>query len=413
VFVCSYFFNLDAAKAASGRFVSRYWGQLPALLADAGVASNWLHRFVPSDAAARIDEAAARIDSFHATETSRSHRLLESGLSRAVLCRVAVRWGRLLLASRLRAPEALFTPRGYQVSFWPIFREEWADAVRGREAVDALLSAACFDAVLGSLPRQTVGLYLCEGAWRKHGHGRILAVVHPALRFWDTRYFDDPRGVALGMPLPDCVVANGENARDLLRDAGLAEDRVVVAEALRYQYLAGMKPHVRAPGSALTVRRILILGDVLRDATHRLLKMLVEAVVPADGHLEFTLKPHPLCMVEASDYPSLRLALTNSPLGEILADYDLAYASNGTSAAVDAYLAGLPVVVQLDPGALNLSPLRGCDAAELVGTPAELRAALELSRRPVKSGEFFCLDPGLPRWRRLLGAGLSPAGIPS
>ena len=76
-----------------------------------------------------------------------------------------------------------------------------------------------------------------------------------------------------------------------------------------------------------------------------------------------------------------------------------------TSAAVDAYLAGLPVVVMLDETELNFSPLRGQPGVRFVGTPEELADALQAGHGATAypdRKDFFFLDPALPRWRRLL-----------
>lgn len=94
------------------------------------------------------------------------------------------------------------------------------------------------------------------------------------------------------------------------------------------------------------------------------------------------------------------------PIAKLLVDCDVAYSSSGTSAAVDAYCAGVPVVSMLDSSTLNLSPLRGCEGAVFASTPRELAEALvacaSQSSTSSKTQTFFTLDAGLPRWRKLL-----------
>jgi surface carbohydrate biosynthesis protein (TIGR04326 family) len=142
-------------------------------------------------------------------------------------------------------------------------------------------------------------------------------------------------------------------------------------------------------------------------STIKLLRLLEAAVERMPTHPIFAVKPHPNCMVEAESYPSLRLTVLTRTLGEILYDFDIAYCSSSTSAAVDAYLAGLPVVVMLDGAALNLSPLRARPGVRFVGTPEELAASLQMtcdvSGEERDRAEVFFLDPELPRWKRLLG----------
>jgi surface carbohydrate biosynthesis protein (TIGR04326 family) len=79
------------------------------------------------------------------------------------------------------------------------------------------------------------------------------------------------------------------------------------------------------------------------------------------------------------------------------------FASNTTSAAVDAFCAGVPVVQMMDGRTFNMSPLRGQPGVVYVESPEALADAL--SRAKALEGpqpELFNLDPNLPRWRRLL-----------
>jgi surface carbohydrate biosynthesis protein (TIGR04326 family) len=112
-------------------------------------------------------------------------------------------------------------------------------------------------------------------------------------------------------------------------------------------------------------------------------------------------------MVKAEDYPTLNLKVITEPVGKILLDFDIVYSSNLTSAAVDAYLVGLPVVVALDETELNFSPLRGRAGVFFVGTPKALADALytatdEDAATETNPSDFFFLDPELPRWSRLV-----------
>ena len=123
---------------------------------------------------------------------------------------------------------------------------------------------------------------------------------------------------------------------------------------------------------------------------------------------EFTIKPHPDLLIRVEDYPSLNLLTITAPLSEIALDFDVAYSSHGTSAGVDVFLAGLPVIVWLDDQDLNLSDLRGQPDVRFVSESADLvdamRAVADGEVGSPASREFFTLDPGLPRWRRLLAA---------
>jgi surface carbohydrate biosynthesis protein (TIGR04326 family) len=100
------------------------------------------------------------------------------------------------------------------------------------------------------------------------------------------------------------------------------------------------------------------------------------------------------------------MEVTTQALSALLEACDMAFTSNATSAVVDAYCAGVPVVSLLDPKAMNLSPLRGCEAARFVCTPEELALAIgdaaSVAERQVRPQAYFTVDPELPRWRKLL-----------
>ena len=86
-------------------------------------------------------------------------------------------------------------------------------------------------------------------------------------------------------------------------------------------------------------------------------------------------------------------------------DFDVAFASNGTSGGIDVFLAGVPTVIFIDDEAFNQSPLRGVSGVTFAANATELSLALnnnsiEVYRRPVS--DFFWLDYQLSRWRNVL-----------
>ena len=128
--------------------------------------------------------------------------------------------------------------------------------------------------------------------------------------------------------------------------------------------------------------RILIVDDMVasREAMAKFLALWAEAMKDFPVEYRFTYKPHPACDVRLAAFPAIRAEETTETLDRLLAGHDLAIAANSTSAAVDAYVAGLPVVIVLDGAALNLSPLRGHDGVRFVSTPGELVAACAAAR---------------------------------
>lgn len=421
-FFCSYFFNLDSDSARKGHFHSRYWEGLHSLMRRMGMHGNWLQIYVPHDATSNPVAAMKWINGFNRNQSEQGfHAFLDAYLSWGIVFRVFKRWIWLNLISwRLRAIRYAFQPQGSHLSLWPLMQQDWYASLRGPAAIHNLLSIELFDVALRDLPKQKKGFYLCENqaweralihAWRKHGHGQLIAVPHATVRFWDLRYFADPRTIQASeqhpMPQPDRTALNGKAAVDAYLAMDYPEKNIVECEALRFLYLNELRFGQASGGWRKGMIKVLILGDYTPSGTVKMLQLLEAAAPTLDGRVRFTLKPHPNYMVDPADYPSLGLKVVTSSLKAILREFDIAYASSITSAAVDAYLAGLKVLVMLDATELNFSPLLGRPGVSFVGTKEELTVELcarEEDEVAMSKDEkdFFFLDPELPRWQKLM-----------
>ena len=418
----SYFFHLDADSCRKGSYRSHYWEQLPGTLQTRGYAINWLQLYVPSAAVPSTSVGLEWTSRFNAFRTREGyHTFLDAYLSWNVVIRVVLGWLRLLVLSiRLRGIARAFRPSGSHLSLWPVLREDWTDSMRGPGAANNLLMMKLFDVAMRSLPHQPTGIYLCENqgweramihAWRKHGHGRLIAVAHSTIRFWDLRYFADPRTLRSDdphrMPRADVMVLNGNAQREAYRGGAFPHDSSAACESLRFGYLRDRARHLPAEPGARDHTRVLVLGDYNQSETIRMLDLLARARPSLPSTMTFTFKPHPGQAIDVSELASLNLTVVLEPLERILSAYDVVCSSNSTSAAVDAYLAGVPLVVVLEDTQFNFSPLRSRSGVCFVGTPGELAAALSrelgvaVDRPP--QDEFFFLDPELPRWKHLLG----------
>lgn len=426
IFLCSYFFNLDPASAAAGGFQPRQLEGLPQHLRDHRLRANWIHHFLRSPAIPDVGTGLKWMRLFNRDADKQGHHaFLETFLSWRVLRRVLRNWLWLNLASwRLHQARAAFRPKNSAVWLWPLLRHDWQASLNGAVAVNNCLWVELFDAALALMPLQKTGLYIWENqgwecallrAWRRNGHGKITGVPHATVVFWHLNNFDDPRVLIADQnchkPLPDCLAVNGPMAWRAFAETGYPVERLVEVEALRFQYL--IAPHAnksgQRQGNAVATNcqtlKVLILGDFTLVQTLKMLGCIEAASHLMNTKLSFTLKPHPVCTIEAGDFPQLRFQLTDKPLAELTPNFNVAFCSNTSSAALDALLAGLPVVVFLDDGDFNHSPLRGVDGIQFSITARELAGALQVvtrSAHPPDAGDFFWLDKELPRWRKLL-----------
>lgn len=420
LFICGYFANLDTKMANSGTFYSRYWSDLLPLMRELEIRPNWLHHNV-SDA---YKDAMTWVSRFNENkENQGAHAFLAAYFSWSVIFRVIQKWIMLsILSFRLKGVRDAFSLQGSFLSLWPLMKSHWSDALCGSLAMSNLLSIELFEKALHDIPQQKLGLYLCENhaweralihAWRKYNHGQLIGVAHSTVRFWDLRYFFDSR-MLVSLPQPDRIALNGIDAVDAYRRVHFPRGAIVECEALRYGYLSESSLSNRLVQMA-DEKHILILGDILFSATDRMLQMLVCAQKMQQNRLRFTLKSHPICPIDISRYPELELTVMYEPLELIMNKFDMAFASESTSAAVDAYCSGLSVTVLLDDKKLNFSPLRHRKNVNFVSTSEELSRCLQLaetySNCSVSSNAFFFLDPQMPRWRKLLQSVISNTSL--
>jgi surface carbohydrate biosynthesis protein (TIGR04326 family) len=416
---CSYLFNLDRKGAESGRFVTSFWTELHAALERSGLPSNWVLVFIPHDFVPTARRARELVTRFNEqAPTGSVHAALDAALSWQVI-RSALRDYRKISRAARRLKRGLSLRLGESsLDLAPLFERDWNSSLHGSAAMSNCLHLNLIEQTLRALPPQRVGCYLQENigwemafvhCWKSAGHGRLVGVPHSTVRFWDLRYFFDPRSYVRSggtdLPMPDLVALNGPAAVEAYRHSGYPESAVVEVEALRYLHLANMTT-ARKPADAQSgPLRVLVLGDYMQPTTRHQMKWLVDATRLLPPDTRFVVKPHPACPINPADYPSISMQLTTLTLDKLLGDCDVAYTSNMTSAAVDAYSAGVPVVSVLDGDAFNISPLRGMSGVTYVMSAEELGKALGAARSAAgsaPSGRFFHIDRQLPRWRALL-----------
>jgi surface carbohydrate biosynthesis protein (TIGR04326 family) len=420
VTLASYLFNLVPDAVKEGRFQSRYWAHLPADLQSEGCNTNWLHLYVKDALLPTVGKAVDAIRQFNTTgRGEQTHVTLDAFLGARVICKTLRDWLRMGRAGR-RMEQTFSLPLVAELHLWPLFRQDWHRSMVGQPAMNNLLFFNLLELAMKLLPKQRTGVYLFENqpwefalihAWKAAGHGRLIGAQHATMLYWDLRYFFDPRTYnqrnGNDLPLPDQIAVNGPAAMDICLKGGYPERDVVEVEALRYLYLAEASAELDSVSPSLNDSlHVLVLGDYLLSNTQRQMRLLAAAARSLPTDTIITVKPHPNLPILPSDYPSLRMELTMEPLGKLLAQCDVAYTSGATSAAVDAYCAGVPVVSVLDPNTLNLSPLRGHEGVLFASRPEGLAHALitaaSTPRQKGKRQDYLTLDPSLPRWRRLL-----------
>ena len=418
----SYLFNLEPDSRQQDRFRSKFWTRLPDELSKNHCKTNWLHIFCADSSHPTPNHGRIKIDRFNKMGLGEQvHTALEAFLSWSIVYNTLKDWFGILKFAKILEPK-ISSIDSEGVHLWPLYKEEWYSSLCGVPSIAKLLELNLFEAAVRTLPKQRAGVYLYEqqswelaliSSWKSERHGMLVGAQHATMIFWDMRYYHDPRSYDESgsecLPMPDVVAANSTITVDALKKSGYPKANIVEVEALRYLHLCDPKEVDKSVGitqTKNTVLRILVVGDYLASNTKIQMDLLVKALISSTLDVSITVKPHPACLIDPANYPESEMNVTMEPLENLLADCDLAYSSPVTSAAVDAYCLGVPVITVLDANALNLSPLRNCDDVYFVSTPLELSDALHaITSTDTSAGvkrEFFTLDPELPRWKELL-----------
>ena len=348
-----------------------------------------------------------------------SHVTLDSFLDVTVIFKALKDWCFLLITG-FKMKQTVANSSIININLFPLFANDWARSFFGPDSLHNCLYLNLFETALGNLPIQQTGVYLEENqpwelalirTWESCGHGKLIGCPHSTVRYWDLRYFADPRTydvtIKNNMPLPTTIALNGPIMREMYVSSGFPISRLVDVEALRYMYLAE-SPRVRTRPFRRSNERIqmLVVGDYLSINTRRQMKLLSTVAPALPNNVSIVIKPHPNCPISLADIGELNAEITNGHISTLLYSADLVYSSATTSAAVDAYSYGIPVLSLLDSNNLNLSPLRGCRGVFYVRNATEfMRAfaiALTSADQQTIESNFFFLDKSLFRWMHLL-----------
>jgi surface carbohydrate biosynthesis protein (TIGR04326 family) len=423
--------HLDKRASESGVFVSNYWTVLVDKLTDWRTKTNWQHMFFRHSAISTLGKAGRLLECFNGSAKGwQFHQMVEQSLNVRVL-RTALRDYVRVRQTFASLPEiADVRPAGSRLDLWLLHADEWAASFCGATAMSNCLWVALFESAVGQLPRQKIGVYIQENqpwemafshAWRTAGHGILIGTPHTAIRFWDLRYHFDARCYDRcgnnGLPLPDILAVNGPAGRKSILAGGYPAGSVTEVEALRFLHLLKRSPGRPADTSLRRGLCILVCGDFLVAANRQIVAWLEIAAAALPPDTEIVFKSHPAYLFDPAEHSALKLNLSDAPLTELLGGCDVVFASNTTSAAVDAYCADIPVVQMLGGTTFNMSPLRGLPGVTYVTHPGELAGALKavLQRGAYSAEPYFCLDQELPRWKKLLGieAALNQSAVPA
>ena len=412
----SYLFNLAPEATKQGRYESRYWTTLTDLLDDNQHSTNWLHIYVKDSLLPSTKKVRNLIRRFNSIQKGHQvHVTLASFLSVSIIFLTLKDWCKVVKLNRLVRQQLQLTS-GY---LWPLFKKDCQDSMSGIPAMSNLLFFNLFEKAMSELPIQKRGCYLQENmgwefgfisAWQSAGHKKkLIGFPHATVVYWDLRNYFDPRSYKRkghsDLPLPNYVGVNGEVTKNMYLSGGYPQQDLIEVESLRFLYLSNFSSSKCIKSdNGLKKKVVLVACDYLKRNTYNQLNLLSLAIADIDQSIRFIIKPHPACPINMMDFPSLRGELSTKPIQELLKISDVVFSSLVTSASIDAYCAGLPVITFLDGKTLNLSPLRDSKGVYFVTNSQSLAKAINTVKvtDSDQKKNYFYLDSGLPRWHKWL-----------
>lgn len=415
-----YFCSFGKEAIKDGKFTSNYWTKLLDYFVENKIPVNWMHNYIEYIDISTSKKAADLRDKFNRNGSGLEYHWFVDGvisinLLYSSLCSyLKIFFKGILLTRHVKK----FLQSQYEsIDLWPLFKSDWCKSVYGIEAMANSISLNLFEHSLRKLEHQKLGIYLQENqawemafiyCWRACGHGKLIGVQHTTVRYWDLRYHFYPKLYMQNntncLPMPDFVAANGDIALNDYLKNGYPANKIMQVEALRYLYL--LDKFNTSVDMEPTKLRLLICGDCISSVTRQMLMCFEEAYPSLSFELQYLFKPFPNKMMDENEFSSFAYEVVQSPLVDLLVNVDVVFTSNITSAAVDAYVFGVPVLQFLDGNRFNMSALRGFDDVIFVSNKDELVAALEFVsiNKVRKERNYFCLDKRLPRWQSLLNS---------
>ena len=236
LFLCSYFTHIDKYKISKGIFGSAFWGELPDRLNKKLLKINWLHLPVKNKSA----DNEYRKFKIERKDNFNSHNFISSFLS-------LKSWGKVIknyltIVNRINKVnvETIFSD---EKNINSLFLNDFLDSSFGPILIQNLIYVEGFDSLFELIPKQEIGFYLQENqgweisfviAWNKHRHGKLIAVQHSTVSFWDMRYQNPYLKLNTSKFAPDLFGVNGQNAKNHFNKFNYPSEKVIELEALRY-----------------------------------------------------------------------------------------------------------------------------------------------------------------------------------
>jgi surface carbohydrate biosynthesis protein (TIGR04326 family) len=310
----------------------------------------------------------------------------------------------------------------------PLLKSLWYESFCGYVGLSGILYYLTYSEMFKKFANITDCLYYCEmHAWEKGLNAarnkakpgvRTIGFVHASVPKNYFPYFYDrseirANGNSMSMPLPDIIACNGEIVRLMLEESGY--DNLVTVEAVRHLHIERVPSKWQKKTEGKPV--LLVAGSIDRNESKALVSF-VHSAFPNSTEIEILFQSHPALPLDGIfteygiDLDELGYKITGGSIERSLGKAWVVFVA-GSTVAIEALAYGCGVFVPILPDSILVNPLEGFDEYfDSVRSPSELvkgiKSAIskDTSRDRDKAAKFvkqyWCLDPDLNRWRRLL-----------
>ncbi|UCD54980.1 MAG: hypothetical protein JSV93_05545 [Candidatus Omnitrophota bacterium] len=273
-------------------------------------------------------------------------------------------------------------------NFYSLLRNDWFASFVGSVGYSGLLFYSMFKAFFNKIKAEKC-LYFCEmHAWEKAliyardavgSKTALFGYQHSTVSKMLLNYFNKPDEIRklqnYMFPQPDRIICDGPLPLRYLKESGWPEDKLTIAEAVRYDHLRKQICKSREKKK----NTVLLALSISTEESSSILNITYQALNQLK-EMEVWIRPHPFASVEdifktsGISKKNLTFSIRNEPIEKLLSEAHIVIVGfSGVS--VEAVAFGCRIVTVNVPEWINMSALKDIksEIVKTAGSPAELR----------------------------------------
>ena len=397
IFLMGYFTHIDKNQLLKNQFKSGMWGSFFEYFNN-DTYFNLLHHYIPNKTTENIKVGQRQLNLINSDNST--HNFIDNFMSFNSIIKVLLIYTKtylktfLLLDSYSKRINQIF---GFNIMSF--YQNDVKSSLNGINLIQNIFWCIHFDKIFSVIPFQKKGFYLMENqgwefafidAWKKHNHGKLHAIQHSTLAFWDLRYSYPFLNEKYS---PDLYLVNSKNNLRTFLENEYPKNKVFIVETLRYYYLDDIVIN-------RNLNSVLILGDIIYDSTTGMIKAVNEAIRNFK-YLSFSFKAHPALNLNFKDIsPDIKIVKKDVKL--LFPFYDTIICPSSSGVAAEAYALGLKVIVFIKPGEINTSPLKKYENVHFASNSSDISNALSIKDEINKHSSFLEFKTGKSKFLEII-----------